>query len=237
MEHHFNIEHAILFGVTEAIFINNFRFWLRQNAANERNIRDGKPWTYNTHKAYIKQFPYMSENQIRRTLESLVNQGILQKAKFNDNKYDHTLWYSFTDEFLSQNPLFDMAEKPERKGLKPASHTDKKTDEETDNTMVYLFDLFWKAYPKKVGKDAARKAFEKRKPTYELLNKMLGAVATQAASDQWRKDGGQYIPNPATWLNQGRFDDEQMKVVTQAKNLPRAENFDEKNYGQDIEDV
>lgn len=132
MNHQFNTEHAILFGLPEAIFINNFHFWLRQNAANERNIRNGKPWTYNTHKAYCKQFPYMSENQIRRVLESLVSQGILEKAKFNDNKYDHTLWYSFTDEFLGQNPLLDMAKKPDRAGLKPESHTDKKTDKETN---------------------------------------------------------------------------------------------------------
>lgn len=128
MNHQFDVEHAILFGLQEAIFINNFQFWLRQNAANERNIRNDKPWTYNTHKAYCKQFPYMTENQIRRVLESLVSKGILEKAKFNDNKYDQTLWYSFTDEFLSQNPLFDSANLPDRSGKKPASHTDKKTD-------------------------------------------------------------------------------------------------------------
>ena len=145
MNHQFNIDHAVLFGMAEAIFINNFQFWLRQNAANERNIRDGKPWTYNTHKAYVKQFPYMSENQIRRVLESLVTQGILEKAKFNDNKYDHTLWYSFTDEFLASNPLFDLADLPDRTGLKPASHTDKETDKSSSSTDCphkTLIDLF-----------------------------------------------------------------------------------------------
>jgi hypothetical protein len=30
----------------------------------------------------------------------------------------------------------------------------------------------------------------------------------QKTSAQWQKDNGQYIPNPATWLNQGRWDDE-----------------------------
>lgn len=132
MNHQFDVEHAIIFGLQEAVFINNFQFWLRQNAANERNIRNDKPWTYNTHKAYCKQFPYMSEHQIRRVLDALVDKGVLEKAKFNDNKYDHTLWYSFTDEFLSQNPLFDLAKNPDRQGTKPASHTDKKTDEYTD---------------------------------------------------------------------------------------------------------
>lgn len=69
------------------------------------------------------------------------------------------------------------------------------------------FGEFWSAYPRKVGKDAARKAFAKRKPDAELLAKMLAAVAIQAKSVQWLRDGGQYIPHPSTWLNEGRWDD------------------------------
>ncbi len=70
------------------------------------------------------------------------------------------------------------------------------------------FERFWQAYPKKVGKDAARKAFDKRKPDDGLLTAMLSTVAVQRSSVEWAKDGGQYIPNPATWLNQGRWQDE-----------------------------
>lgn len=69
------------------------------------------------------------------------------------------------------------------------------------------FSGFWSVYPRKVGKDAARKAFAKRKPDAELLAKMLAAVAIQAKSAQWQRDGGQYIPHPSTWLNEGRWDD------------------------------
>ena len=70
-----------------------------------------------------------------------------------------------------------------------------------------LFAVFWKAYPRKVGKDAARKAFAKRKPDAELLAKMLAAVARQAQSEQWRKKDGQFIPHPTTWLNRGQWED------------------------------
>ena len=70
------------------------------------------------------------------------------------------------------------------------------------------FEQFWAAYPKKVGKDDARKAFAKRKPDHELLDQMLAAIAVQRASLAWTKDGGQFIPNPSTWLNQGRWQDE-----------------------------
>ncbi len=71
-----------------------------------------------------------------------------------------------------------------------------------------LFDTFWTAYPSKVGKDAAKKAFAKRKPTPELLSEMLKAIAEQKTSLAWVKEDGQFIPHPATWLNQGRWMDE-----------------------------
>ena len=67
------------------------------------------------------------------------------------------------------------------------------------------FDDFWAAYPKKTGKGEARKAFAKVKVPVE---KLIAAVENQKRSVQWQKDGGQYIPNPSTWLNQGRWEDE-----------------------------
>src|SRR6185437_11831125 len=71
-----------------------------------------------------------------------------------------------------------------------------------------LFEQFWAVYPKKVGKDAAVKAWKKRRPDAELAEAMIAAVENHRRSLQWRKDDGQYIPNPATWLNQGRWQDE-----------------------------
>lgn len=67
------------------------------------------------------------------------------------------------------------------------------------------FETFWRAYPKKVGKKAAERAFEKARVP---LNTLLDALDRQKDSQQWQRDSGQYIPNPATWLNQGRWEDE-----------------------------
>lgn len=68
------------------------------------------------------------------------------------------------------------------------------------------FEIFWNAYPRKIGKKEALKAWGKAsgKPS---LDDLLAAVEKQKASVQWTKDGGQFIPHPATWLNQGRWDD------------------------------
>lgn len=70
------------------------------------------------------------------------------------------------------------------------------------------FERVWSAYPKKVGKDTAAKAFAKRKPDAALVEAMVRAIEAQRASRDWTKDGGQYVPHLATWLNQGRWMDE-----------------------------
>lgn len=68
------------------------------------------------------------------------------------------------------------------------------------------FDRFWKVYPNKKGKGVARTAFQKAKAKVSV-DVMISAVENQKRSRQWTDDGGKYIPHPATWLNQERWDD------------------------------
>jgi uncharacterized protein YdaU (DUF1376 family) len=70
------------------------------------------------------------------------------------------------------------------------------------------FAEFWKAYPRKVGKGAALKAWAKIKSKADTLQAILKAIAWQRTADQWTKDGGQFIPHPSTWLNEQRWLDE-----------------------------
>lgn len=70
------------------------------------------------------------------------------------------------------------------------------------------FANFWKAYPKKVGKDAAETAWKRKVKTPDTIKAIMRALAEQSESDGWKKDNGQFIPNPATWLNQGRWKDD-----------------------------
>lgn len=64
------------------------------------------------------------------------------------------------------------------------------------------FDTFWKAYPKKVGKPDCIKIWNRKRPPIDQVMKTLD---WQKKSKQWI-DG--YIPNPSTYLNQGRWTDE-----------------------------
>lgn len=79
---------------------------------------------------------------------------------------------------------------------------------EEKNPLAERFARFWKVYPKKVGKGIAEKVFLKLKPSEALTQRMISAIEQQKHSEQWSRDNGQYIPNPSTWLNQGRWEDE-----------------------------
>lgn len=76
------------------------------------------------------------------------------------------------------------------------------------------FDSFWKAYPRKTAKDDARKAWDKVNPP---LQACLDALAWQAKQEAWTKDGGQFIPYPATWINRGSWQDEVIKPVIEKR--------------------
>lgn len=67
---------------------------------------------------------------------------------------------------------------------------------------------FWEQYPKKVAKPAAEKAWRKVKPSRQLLADLMAGLGRQKASADWQKDGGRFIPHPASWLNGRRWDDE-----------------------------
>ena len=77
-----------------------------------------------------------------------------------------------------------------------------------DKNIYAHFYLFWERYPKKLAKRDAEKAFAKINPDEKLFNLILEKLELYKQSEAWLKDGGQFIPYPATWLNGRRWEDE-----------------------------
>ena len=90
------------------------------------------------------------------------------------------------------------------------------------------FARFWSVYPRHVAKPNARKAFDKINPDDGLLETMIQAIEQQKRSDQWTRDNGQYIPHPATWLNQRRWEDE--TPAASQKKAVIAQDYDQRDY-------
>ena len=103
---------------------------------------------------------------------------------------------------------------PRRQDDANMTHQTREDKTREEHTPSNGFDVFWLKYPKKVGKLAAQKAWKKLKTPNTILPIILTAIEIQKQSEQWKKDHGTYIPNPATWLNRGSWEDELSNTVT-----------------------
>jgi biotin operon repressor len=79
------------------------------------------------------------------------------------------------------------------------------------------FSEFWEKWPRKVGKDAARRAWGKLPENEQNL--ALQVVLTHVALYKARKTEGRYIPHASTWINNRRFTDSVTEIITEIKSL------------------
>lgn len=100
MHYIFSKELAIEIGVEAAIILENIHYWIDHNAKNDKHVYDGHVWTYNSIAAFREQFPFWSENTIRRKLDFLEKEGYIITGNYNKSRYDRTKWYALTDKSI-----------------------------------------------------------------------------------------------------------------------------------------
>lgn len=110
--------------------------------------------------------------------------------------------------------------KRSRNVLGNVPETDQNTDTDTEipplppqggGARAHLsesFETFWRAYPRKVSKQEASRAWFKLAPDAALCSRIMAALERHRQSRQWIEDGGRFIPHASTWLNQRRWEDE-----------------------------
>lgn len=117
--------------------------------------------------------------------------------------------------FIDQGLL--IPEQPDSNALAESKQGDsdaqafaRSREKRREETEVHAerFASFWAAYPKKVAKPDALKAWQKLKLQNGDFEHLMSALEEQKRCDQWRKDQGKFIPHPATWLNKRRFEDQ-----------------------------
>ena len=81
-----------------------------------------------------------------------------------------------------------------------------------DNLME-RFERFWAAYPRRVAKGEARKAWRQLAPDDALTERICRALETARGTEQWRREAGRFIPHPATWLRREGWEDQHVPEV------------------------
>lgn len=155
---------------------------------------------------------------------SIINWHVYQgNENANDQQDDHLSVQRATNKrptndqqtTTNKNVLRTQSTKEEQPPMPPpGGDLPEKSIAKKQQPYTQEFMSFWKAYPRKVGKDAAWRAWAKRNGTRPPVADIIAAVESQKHGEQWQRDGGQYIPNPATWINQGRWADEGTEAAT-----------------------
>ena len=144
MQHHFDIDLAVKYGILEAILLNHFDFWIKHNEANGVNYADGNYWTYNSVKALQELFPYVSERKIRYAIDHLKAEDLLISSQRNAANYDRTMWYALTEKgkSLLQKCQYDSVNLSNRSGKNvepiPVNNTDNNTDIKKSNKKTFV---------------------------------------------------------------------------------------------------
>jgi hypothetical protein len=91
-----------------------------------------------------------------------------------------------------------------------------------ENKSDVFFEIFWKDYPNKTAKKKASESwariFSKVLEPEKMTEIIIAGLSKAKKLSQWQKDGGKFIPHPATWLNQERWADEGIgEVSTKSK--------------------
>ena len=145
---------------------------------------------------------------IRTAVDELVKYGYLKtKRTSNERGWNAGLeWILCEPNPKSENPTLENPTLENQTAIE--EHLNREEQEKRTNAQGELerqFNLWWEFYPRKTAKLAARRAYEKAVAMVGF--KILFDGVERFAHDP-NKPAAQFLPHPATWLNEGRWDDE-----------------------------
>ena len=114
MQYAFEMDIAKQYGVAEAIFVHRLYWWVRHNADNGHNLRDGRYWTYDSLTALTEIFPCWTRRQLEGIINRCRKKGLILTADYNTDRRNRTTWYTVT-----QTVMQAYADIPERGNAMP----------------------------------------------------------------------------------------------------------------------
>lgn len=165
--------------------------------------KDGYCWASNE---YFAGLYGAVRETVSRWLSDLEKYGYI-KVSIDKSVGNQRRIIVFEDQYLLTKKSLPIDEKIKTPYDKKIKQNNIKKNNKIKQDRGIDFERFWEAYPRKVAKADALKAFEKNVPE-PLLATVLNALEKQKRSESWIKDGGKFIPYPATWLNGKRWEDE-----------------------------
>ena len=200
-------------------------------------------------KCFPLRIDTVKDKDIKAWMNTLIKQGLIfiyevdgkeylqmstwekhQQIRAKRSKYPAPDDGLITSEIIGNQVIANVPENPIQSNLESESNPNPTS---TQSTLKDRFETFWTAYPKKRSKGAAEKAWAKIKPNEQLTGEILSALERAKTSADWQKDGGQYIPYPATWLNAKGWEDDYTPAPTVPKGWSALKEFaEDKRYDE-----
>jgi hypothetical protein len=149
----------------------------------------------------------LSERSIRTCLDHLEKWQNVTIRSTNRFSIINVINWDIYQQTENEN---DQQNDQEVTSKRPASDHKTRSREVKNKEITYSveFELFWKTYPKRTGKIKALEAWNKYNGSRPPIEIIIRKIEELKKTDQWSRDNGQYIPNPASWINRGGWDDE-----------------------------
>lgn len=169
--------------------------------------------------AHFAGFFGLSISRVSEIISGLAERDLIKIEQIREGKRVIERRIRLSNPFDKPKTPSENAANPFGKGAEPPSENTQGSNTPMSNTKRIkdlraegadtdaAFDQFWKLYPKKKSRKDALKAWNKLNPNADLQAVMVAALTNHCASRDWAKEGGQYIPNAATWLNGERWHD------------------------------
>ena len=209
-------------GTDAAIIFSNIQFWVAKNKANNKNFHDGKHWTYNSVKAWLELFPYLTESKIRTCLTKLEDKKYIEVANHNKKGYDRTKWFHANDTVICDSYQMQLLKMPNAFDgiIKPIP--DNKPDNKPNEHIVQFsfsinskewskehieqgFNLFWDKYGLKQSRSLAFTSWKKvcKNGDAEKAYNGIENYNKHLSIEKWKQK-----KMASTWLNQKTWEDE-----------------------------
>lgn len=163
---------------------------------------------------YMAKFCQCSESKVTKTIAKLIELGYVKVHSFDGRIRRLRSCIAFCTE--QPDKKYDSAEHKIR-----ANNTSNKKENNSisrkraDNEIPPGFTEFWDTYPRKVAKQNAIKAWKKTGALdSQALTDTIIADVKRRLDGEWKGKELQYIPHPATYLNQRRWEDESSATDT-----------------------
>lgn len=174
---------------------------------------------------YIAERIGLSKKSIQKLMQELAGKDLIRRSTNKTSKGTYRKIYltwrkvPVPPESSTRTPAegypvppdSDTHASSEQHQVPPSGGTKREIDKDKSEKEIGIlsgFGKFWQTYPKKIAKKKALKEWTKLAPSPELTEKILKAVESAKQTSQWKKDGGDFIPHPTTYLIQERWNDE-----------------------------